>query len=207
MTAVRWGRSPPPRKKTAAICRDETRLWVAAGTLRGVPHAKNPPGKAGLNGLQRRFSPSVSWITSDDLEAHPQARRGRLHRHDAPHRCVAIDLYRPYRRYGADHARQRDARFGGGKGASPAAALCAAEMYLRYDPAALVRDYFEAASGLIAIQPQAIDWVTRTGQMLLSGALYEAVKLGKEAAEREKSAGPPVLATGATRPTRRTTPR
>jgi len=51
------------------------------------------------------------------------------------------------------------------------------EIYLRNDLAGLQADYFRASSRLIAARPDMLSLVERTNESLMSGALWEAVRL------------------------------
>jgi flagellar biosynthesis regulator FlbT len=58
------------------------------------------------------------------------------------------------------------------------------EMYLRDDRVGLIQEYFVAAANLLAERPEARAWVSRTNELLMTGSLWEAVKVGKELARR-----------------------
>ena len=55
------------------------------------------------------------------------------------------------------------------------------EIYLRNDLQGLQREYFTAASRLIAAQPEMLAVVERANEYLHEGALWEAVRLGRYA--------------------------
>jgi flagellar biosynthesis regulator FlbT len=55
------------------------------------------------------------------------------------------------------------------------------EIYLRNDLQGLQREYFTAASRLIAAQPEMLALVERANEYLHEGALWEAVRLGRYA--------------------------
>ncbi len=61
------------------------------------------------------------------------------------------------------------------------------EMYLRDDRVGLIQDYFVAAANLLAEMPQARISVARINELLLTGSLWDAVKVGKDLA-RQSSA-------------------
>lgn len=59
------------------------------------------------------------------------------------------------------------------------------EIYLRNDLQGLQREYFTAASRLIAAQPDMLALVERTNECLHDGALWDAVRLGRYAGRAE----------------------
>ena len=73
------------------------------------------------------------------------------------------------------------------------------EMYLRDDRVGLIQEYFVAAAALLAEMPGARAAVSRINELLMTGSLWEAVKVGKELARQ-----PPVLTPARDRPAART---
>ena len=59
------------------------------------------------------------------------------------------------------------------------------EMYLKNDFVTLIGDYFDAAAALVTSRPDAREGVARANQLLATGALYEALKVGKQMAQSE----------------------
>ena len=53
------------------------------------------------------------------------------------------------------------------------------EIYLRNDLASLQADYFRAASRLVAARPDMLTLVERTNELLMAGALWDAVRLAR----------------------------
>lgn len=67
-------------------------------------------------------------------------------------------------------------------GALPRFRYILQEMYLRDDRVGLIQEYFVAAATLLAEMPQARDGVSRVNELLMTGSLWEAVRVGKELA-------------------------